>query len=80
MRKKIGLQKCRSSLGPPKATVPSELVIKPFNTCCLPRQKDSKATNANKKHEEDEGSFKSTGDVNHGSDGVLTTWRRLKKR
>lgn len=49
MRKKIGLQKCRSSLGPPKATVPSELVIKPFNTCCLPRQKDSKATNANKK-------------------------------
>lgn len=48
MRAKIGLQKCRSSLGPSKAIVPSELVIKPFNTCCFPRQQDSKASNARK--------------------------------
>lgn len=67
-------------IGPSKAIVPSELVIKPFNTCCFPRQQDSKASNANKKHEEDEGSFKNTGDVNRWSDGVLTTWRRSKKR
>ena len=57
MRMKIGLQTCRSSLGPSKPLFHLKLWSCLSTSVVFQGKKDNKAINDNKKHEEDECSF-----------------------